>query len=134
MASNQFVNGTVAFSNLVTQDEWQGQPTGYSITLVLDPESAAALESQGVKIKDYEGKAQRKFKSKFEVNQYNEDNTVVAEEDRIEVPYGSKVRVLFSLGPKHPQHGVSPYLNGVKVLELADNEGGAGGGAIPEEF
>jgi hypothetical protein len=34
-----------------------------------------------------------------------------------EVPYNSKVRLKFKLGDAHPVHGVSTYLEAVKVLE-----------------
>ena len=36
------------------------------------------------------------------------------------VTRGSKVRLLWTEGAPHPVHGVSTYLNKIKVLELAE--------------
>ena len=64
----QFVEGVVAFSNLLEHDVYQGKDTGnYTLTITLDAAAAQALESQGVKLRDYNGTAQRKFKSQFPV-------------------------------------------------------------------
>ena len=37
-----------------------------------------------------------------------------------EIPYNSRVRLKYKLGPAHPVHGVSTYLEAVKVLEEAE--------------
>ena len=37
---------------------------------------------------------------------------------------GSKVRLLWAEGQPHPVHGTSTYLNKIKVLEVAEQEGG----------
>lgn len=114
--------GTVAFESLRKTDVFNGQDTGkYNITLTLDEDSADQLESEGVKLREYEGTKQRKFASKFMVDVYDADGGPFDGQ----VTRGSKVKVLYSTGKPHPVHGVSPYLVKVKVLELA--EGGAEG-------
>ncbi len=117
MAATATIEGTVNFSNLTAHDVYNGQDTGaYSMTITLDEDDAAALAAQGVKIKDYQGAKQRKFKSKFEIKRFD------AEGNRYngEVPYNSKVRLKYVLGQPHPVHGVSTYLEAVKVLEEAE--------------
>ena len=117
MAATATIEGTVNFSNLTAHDVYNGQDTGaYSMTITLDEADAAALAAQGVKIKDYQGAKQRKFKSKFEIKRFD------AEGNRYngEVPYNSKVRLKYVLGQPHPVHGVSTYLEAVKVLEEAE--------------
>lgn len=112
------IEGTVAFSNLTTPEMYQGQSTGkYSIVLQL--EDITELRNQGVKVKEYEGKPQRKFTSKFELRP---EQVVDTEGNPVhgEIPRGSKVRLQYSLGKQpHPVHGVSPYLNAIRVLEVA---------------
>lgn len=115
--SAQVVEGIVNFSHITEHDTYMGQDTGaYSMTVTLSEDDAAALASQGVKIKDYQGNQQRKFKSKYDVKVFD------AEGNRYsgEVPYNSKVRLKYKLGPAHPVHGVSTYLDAVKVIEEAD--------------
>ena len=117
MAAAATIEGTVNFSNLTAHDVYNGQDTGaYSMTITLDEDDAASLAAQGVKIKDYQGAKQRKFKSKFEIKRFD------AEGNRYngEVPYNSKVRLKYVLGQPHPVHGVSTYLEAVKVLEEAE--------------
>lgn len=111
------IEGTVNFSNVTQHDVFNGQDTGaYSMTITLSEDDAASLAAQGVKIKDYQGAKQRKFKSKFEIKRFD------AEGNRYngEVPYNSKVRLKYVLGQPHPVHGVSTYLEAVKVLEEAE--------------
>lgn len=115
--SAQVIEGIVNFSNVTEHDTYMGQSTGaYSMTVTLSEDDAAGLASQGVKIKDYQGNQQRKFKSKYDVKVFD------AEGNRYsgEVPYNSKVRLKYKLGPAHPVHGVSTYLDAVKVLEEAE--------------
>ena len=111
------IEGVVNFSNVTQHDVFNGQDTGaYSMTITLSEDDAASLAAQGVKIKDYQGAKQRKFKSKFEIKRFD------AEGNRYngEVPYNSKVRLKYVLGQPHPVHGVSTYLEAVKVLEEAE--------------
>ena len=118
------INGSAAFVNLTEMELYQGQSTGkYSLTVTLDDESIAQLESQGVKMREYEGQKQRKFASKFNVPLYeaNGDEFMGA------ITRGSLVRVQYSLGDEHPIHGFTPYLDKVKVLELAK-------GGMDEDF
>jgi len=115
--SSQVIEGTVNFSNVTQHDVFNGQDTGtFSMTITMSDDDAATLEAQGVKIKDYEGAKQRKFKSKYAINMYD------AEGDRYngEVPYNSRVRLKFKTGPAHPVHGTPVYLEAVKVLEEAE--------------
>ena len=111
------IEGIVNFSNVTQHDIFNGQSTGaYSMTITVSESDASSLASRGVKIKDYQGNQQRKFKSKFDVKRFD------AEGNRYngEVPYNSKVRLRFVLGDAHPVHGVATYLDAVKVLEEAE--------------
>jgi hypothetical protein len=115
--SSQVIEGVVNFSNVTQHDVYNGQDTGtFSMTITMSEDDAAGLASQGVKIKDYEGNKQRKFKSKFDVSLYT------AEGDKYtgEVPFNSRVRLKFKTGPAHPVHGTPTYLEAVKVLEEAE--------------
>ena len=115
------IQGSAAFINLSEHELYQGQTTGkYSLTVTLDDASIAQLEAQGVKMREYspDGGApqkQRKFASKFNVPLYEADG----DEFMGQVTRGSLVRVQYSLGDEHPIHGFTPYLDKVKVLELA---------------
>jgi len=115
--SSQVIEGTVNFSNVTQHDVFNGQDTGtFSMTITMSDDDAATLAAQGVKIKEYEGAKQRKFKSKYAINMYD------ANGDRYngEVPYNSRVRLKFKTGPAHPVHGTPVYLEAVKVLEEAE--------------
>lgn len=111
------VEGIVNFSRITQHDVFNGQDTGaYSMTITMDEDTASTLAASGVKIKDYQGNKQRKFKSKYDVRTIDaEGNPYMGE-----VPYNSKVRLKYKLGDAHPVHGVSTYLEAVKVLELAE--------------
>jgi len=127
MNNKYIAEGTVAFQSLREHDSWQGQSTGkYTLTLGLPDDVAEALQSNGVKLKDYEGTAQRKFVSQYNVPILNEDGS----DFEGDVTRGSHVRIVFSFGKPHPAHGTSTYLDRVKVLKLADFEGGS----TPDEF
>ena len=113
----QVIEGSVNFSNLTQHDVYNGQTTGkFTMTITMSEDDAESLSSRGVKIKDYEGAKQRKFSSKFDVK------VVDAEGNPFngEVPYNSKVRLKYKVGPAHPVHGLSTYLEAVKVLEVAE--------------
>jgi len=118
MAAQKYVTeGTVAFQSLREHDSFNGQSTGkYTLTLTLPEDNAKELEENGVKLKDYEGNSQRKFSSKFSVPIVNTDGTPF----NGNVTRGSKVRIQYQYGNSHPVHGVSTYLNAVKVLEVAE--------------
>ena len=120
--------GVVAFSNLTECEVYKGQSTGrYSLVLTIGDADSSKLEDMGIKVRSYEDTRQRKFASKFHV-------PIVDAEDRPftgEIPYGSVVRVLWKAGDPHPVHGVSTYLNKVRVVELAE---GANGGEVPSDF
>ncbi len=124
----QFVEGIVAFSNLLEHDVYKGKSTGnYTLTIAVDQADATELEKQGVKLRDYKGTPQRKFKSQFPVAFYEANGERIAEADRYEIPFGSRVRVLYKAGDSHPEFGVPVYLSAVKVLEKAEVE-------APEDF
>lgn len=117
-----YTNGIAAFVNLAETEQYMGQDTGcYAITLTLEDDEASVLEGMGIKLKEYNGKKQRKFKSKYDVTLVDEDNESMHPKD---LTWGSKVRVKWKPGMPHPQHGVAPYLNAVKVLELQEVESG----------
>lgn len=121
--SSQVVEGIINFSHVTAHDVFNGQDTGaYSITLTIDEDDANTLSAAGVKIKDYQGNKQRKFKSKFDVAVVDADGNKYAGE----IPYNSRVRVKYKLGNPHPVHGTSTYLEAVKVLEEAEMPEGTG--------
>ena len=114
--SSQVIEGTVNFSNVTQHDVYNGQSTGaYSITITMSEDDASALSSNGVKIKDYEGNKQRKFKSKYDIALFDAEGNKYSGE----VPYNSRVRLKYKTGPAHPVHGTPTYLEAVKVLEEA---------------
>ena len=115
--TSKTIEGTVNFSNVTKTDVYNGQDTGtYSMTITLSEDDASTLAAEGVKIKEYEGAKQRKFKSKYNIGMYD------AEGDRFngEVPYNSRVRLKYKTGPAHPVHGTPTYLEAVRVLEVAE--------------
>lgn len=115
------IEGTVAFENLNEHEVFQGQSTGkYSMVISLDDATAGDLEAKGVKLREYEGVKQRKFSTKYEVPVLDADGQPFVGR----VTRGSKVRLLWAEGQPHPVHGTSTYLNKVKVLEVAEAEGG----------
>lgn len=110
--------GTIAFSNVLTQDQYKGKEVGYSVTITLDESSVTKLSEMGVKLKEYEGNLQRKFKSNYDIGVLDaEGNEIELSE---ELPRGSKVRLLWSKGMMNPEHGLGTYLSKIKVLELAE--------------
>jgi len=111
------VEGIVNFSKLTEHDVYKGQDTGaYSMTITMSEDDASTLAANGVKIKDYQGNKQRKFKSKYDIKVFDADGNPY----NGEVPYNSTVRLKYKMGPAHPVHGVSTYLEAVKVLEEAE--------------
>lgn len=111
------IEGIVNFSNVTKHDVFNGQDTGaYSMTITMSEDDATTLSAQGVKIKDYQGNKQRKFKSKYDIKLFDAKGNPY----NGEVPYNSKVRLKFKLGNAHPVHGVATYLEAVKVLEEAE--------------
>ena len=117
------LEGNVAFANLDEHEEYQGQSTGkYSLVLSLEPEDADKLASKGVKLREYEGTAQRKFSTKYEVPMFDAEGN----EFNGRLTRGSKVRVNYAEGIPHPVHGTSTYLSAIKVVELAEPVEGGG--------
>ena len=121
-------SGVVAFSNIEEFEVYDGQSTGrYSLVINMEPADASVLENMGVKVKEYDGKAQRKFASKFKVDIVDMNNEPI----QTEIPFGSKVRVLWASGDPHPVHGAPTYLNRVRVVEMAES---TELDEVPEEF
>jgi hypothetical protein len=111
------VEGIVNFSKLTEHDVYNGQDTGaYSMTITMSEDDASTLAASGIKIKDYQGNKQRKFKSKYDIKTFDAEGNPY----NGEVPYNSRVRLKYKMGPAHPVHGVSTYLEAVKVLEEAE--------------
>ena len=93
------VEGVVNFSNLTAHDVFNGQSTGaYSMTITLSEDDAAELAANGVKIKDYQGNKQRKFKSKYEIKVFDAEGTPYTGE----VPYNSTVPPEVQTGTASP--------------------------------
>lgn len=111
-------SGTIAFANLTSTEKFNGQDTGkYSVVLTLDDTEADKLEAEGVKLKMYKNTAQRKF-----ATQYDSTEIIDADGEPVsvnKVRYGAKVRVKWKGGKPHPVHGVTPYLQAIRVLEEA---------------
>jgi len=117
------LKGNVTFANLDKHEEYQGQSTGkYSLVLSLEPEDADKLANKGVKLREYEGTAQRKFSTKYEVPMFDAEGN----EFNGRLTRGSKVRVKYAEGKPHPVHGTSTYLSAIKVVELAEATEGGG--------
>ena len=111
------VEGIVNFSKITQHDVFNGQDTGsYSMTITMDEDAASTLAASGVKIKDYQGNKQRKFKSKYDIRTLDAEGNPFTGE----VPYNSRVRLKYKLGNPHPVHGVATYLEAIKVLEVAE--------------
>jgi hypothetical protein len=114
------IEGTLAFENLDTHEIYMGQSTNkYSVVISIDDSTAADLEASGVKLREYEGTKQRKFSTKYDVPVLDKDGQPFAGR----IGRGSKVRLLWSEGQPHPVHGTSTYLNKIKVLEVAEQQG-----------
>ena len=112
------IDGTANFSHLTEHEQYKGKSTErYALTITLDEETADKLAANGVKVKEYQGKKQRKFTSIYDVRVM--DNSQKPFEG--EVPYGSTVKVGFKYGAKG-EHGVPTYLNVVQVVEAANAE------------
>ena len=115
------VEGKICFENLDTHELYQGQSTEkYSVVISVDDATADNLSSIGVKMREYEGVKQRKFTTKYDVPVINIDGTAFMGR----IGRGSTVRLLWAEGQAHPVHGTATYLNKIKVLEVAEQEGG----------
>ena len=110
--------GVVAFSNLTEFDTYKGKSTGaYSLVITMEPSEAQKLEDMGVKVKDYKGSPQRKFRSQFHVPVVDTEDHPVAGE----IPYGSTVRVLWVAGDMDPEYGLRTHMNKVRLVELSES-------------
>ena len=115
------LEGLIAFENLDEHEMYQGQSTGkYSVVLTLDEDTASKLVGVGVKMREYEGNKQHKFSTKYDVPIVDAEGGTF----KGRIGRGSKVRIMYAEGQPHPVHGTSTYLNKIKVLEVAEQEGG----------
>jgi len=112
--------GYIAFSHVLTEDQYQGQDVGYNVTLCMDEVESNKLADMGVNVKDYQGVGQRKFKSGYSIDVLDDSGQPLAMAE--ELPRGTKVRVQWKQGNKHPQHGLATYANRVKVLEMGTGD------------
>ena len=111
----EYVDGEVVFSNLTSHDNY-GK---FSIVVTLGEEATKKLEGEGVKVKDYEGKKQRAFKTQFDFQYVDADK----KKQEGELGRGSKVTVAYKLGKPYAEYGVTTYLQGVKVVECVSPAG-----------
>jgi hypothetical protein len=117
MAEARLIEGTVVFSNVETEDQYKGKPVGYNVVLAVNEQDASFLRDQGVSLKTYEDKVQRKFRTNSVPKVVNVEGDAV----KGEVPYGSTVRLAYVLGEPNPEHGTPTYLNAVRILERAES-------------
>ena len=110
--------GVVAFSNLSETERYNGQDTGkYSIVITMEHDEADKLTAEGVTLKEYKNQPQRRFTTKYpHFSVLDVDGNPVPKE----IPYGSKVKILWNKSNPHPTYGVIPYFKKIKVLEYAD--------------
>ena len=110
--------GVVAFSNLSETERYNGQDTGkYSIVITMEQDEADKLTAEGVTLKEYKNHPQRRFTTKYpHFSVLDVDGNPVPKE----IPYGSKVKILWNKSNPHPTYGVIPYFKKIKVLEYAD--------------
>ena len=111
--------GIANFINLTDTEMFNGKDTGkYSIMLTIEEDQVKTLEDAGVVVKEYKNQKQRKFVTQyagFEV--LDVDGGIISKN----IPYGSKVRILWEAGKPHPTHGSAPYFKKIKVLEAAEH-------------
>ena len=118
----EYVQGEVAFSHLTKHESFNGESTGkYSVVITVDADEAKKLEEQGIKLKDYDGKKQRAFKTKFEFQYVDAEKTT----QKDELGRGSKVMVAYKVGEPYGNYGTTTYLQGVKVMERVQAGGSA---------
>ena len=110
--------GVVAFSNLSETERYNGQDTGkYSIVITMEQDEADKLTAEGVTLKEYKNQPQRRFTTKYpHFSVLDVDGNPVPKE----IPYGSKVKILWNKSNPHPTYGVIPYFKKITVLESAD--------------
>ena len=112
--------GIANFVNLTETEFFNGKDTGkYSIMLTIEDDQVSTLEDAGVTVKEYKNQKQRKFVTQYEGFQVVDSDGEATSKN---IPYGSKVRILWEAGKPHPQHGSAPYLKKIKVLELAEHD------------
>ena len=129
-----YVNGHVAFCNLTQHEIYQGVSTNkYSITLMLDEDSAQDLSDAGVTVSEYKGQPKRKFTTTFEDFRIFNPNLTDWKKSHSgkyerEIPRGSKVHMLAKVTEEpYKNFGCSAYVDKVHVLSEASSP-------VPEGF
>jgi hypothetical protein len=108
---------TIFKTHLTVHEEYQGQSTGkFALQLALTPDQKEKLESDGVKVKEYDGQPLRKFASRYEVKMFDKEGAEISRE----LPAGSKVRLEY-ITKSHPTAGEVPYVQRLMVLELGED-------------
>tara|TARA_B100001093_G_scaffold226772_1_gene217316 strand:- start:226 stop:666 length:441 start_codon:yes stop_codon:yes gene_type:complete len=126
MTNRHVIEGDVAFCHLRTPDVYKGAPKdNYEITISISDRDAEKLKAQGIKVRDYNGTAQRHFTTRNKLKIYAPDLT---EWEGDEIPRGSRVKLIYGKSKlPHDDYGYSAYLNDVQILS-------AGARPIPPEF
>ena len=116
------VQGEVKFGSVLEKDVYMGKEGPYKITLGdIDPQAAQAMADKGIKMSDYEGSAQRKFTSNYQIPVIDADGNTYTDE----LTFGSVVRIQYDDSkPPHPVHGQSTYIQKIRVLEVGEGSSG----------
>lgn len=133
-AAKHVTTGEVVFSNVAERDTYNKKPTKYGLVVRVDNAEAAKLEGLGVIVKEYtndEGVTsfQRKFTTNYQIVPVDTSGQPIWVKDvdePFELPRGTTVRLWWT-GQPNEEHGLIPYMGGVRVLEMAEAE-------APEEF
>jgi|TARA_Y100000289_G_C3904089_1_gene140885 hypothetical protein len=126
MTNRHVIEGDVAFCHLRTPDVYKGAPKdNYEITVSISDEDSEKLKAQGVKVKDYNGTAQRHFTTKEKLTIFSPDMTVW---DGDEIARGSRVKLVYQLSKEpYDNYGYSAYVSDIQIIR-------AGARPIPPEF
>ena len=107
----------VAFCHLITPKKFsEDSVPKFEITVTMSDDKAKELEDLGIKIKTYNDKKQRTFRSRYDVKFIDADKKKQTDE----LTRGSKVTVLYKLGVPFGDFGNSTFLQEVHVIERAE--------------
>ena len=109
----------VAFCHLITPKKFdENSEAKFEITVTMSEEKAKTLEDLGIKVKTYQGKRQRTFRSIYDVKFVDQEKVKQTEE----LPRDSVVNIAYQVGEPYGQYGNSTFLKGVQVLERAESK------------
>ena len=109
----------VAFCHLITPKKFsEDSVPKFEITVTMSDEKAKELEDLGIKIKTYNDKKQRTFRSRYDVKFIDQDKKKQTEE----LPRDALVNVVYKLGEPYGEFGNSTFLQEVHVIERAEPE------------